>query len=193
MTSMTATTSSAAGRTPGDVTIPAVRWWQHRWFRTLAGTTVFLGQFAPTYIFAEDDRWVVGGHTGWSFEVQPYHLDVWFAFLLIPFLQKVAYRKRDFLLIALIPFYGEYLAGKVIYRLLGLPRRDWPPRPDELPRAVRIPKGRGDYLLPKTFAEAETQRAAWCINPDHQHPYASWSDARLAGCASNRTRLAPPS
>jgi hypothetical protein len=190
MTSMPATTSFPAEDPAETVTVPALRWWQRQWFRALAGTSVALAQFAPTFFFAEDARWVVGGGSGWSLEVQPYHLQVWFAFLLIPFLRHVAYRKRDFLLIAIIPFYGEYLAGKVIYRLLGLPRRDWPPRPDELPRAVRIPGGRGAYLLPKTVAEAETQRAAWCINPNHQHPYATWSDTRLAGCAGLRTQNA---
>ena len=37
-------------------------------------TTVALAQFAPTYFFAEDDRWVVGGDTGWSLEIELYHL-----------------------------------------------------------------------------------------------------------------------
>src|SRR3954452_8582052 len=102
MTSMPATTSFPAGDTAETVTVPALRWWQQQWFRTLAGTTVALAQFTPTYFFAEDDRWVVGGGTGPFLEVQPYHLHAWFAFLLIPVLRHVAYRKPDFLLIALI-------------------------------------------------------------------------------------------
>src|SRR3954449_3558858 len=171
MTSMPATTSFPGGDTAETVTVPALRWWQRQSFRTLSGTTVALAQFAPTYFFAEDDRWLVGGGSGPGLRGPPHPPAVWFALLLIPLLRHVAYRKRDFLLIAIIPFYGEYLAGKVIYRLLGFPRRDWPPRPDELPRAVRILGGRGAYLLPTTFAAAETQRAAWCINPNHQHPY----------------------
>lgn len=47
--------------------------------------------------FAEGDRSLVGGDTGLSHKVQPDHLHAWLAFPLIPYLQRVAYRERDFL------------------------------------------------------------------------------------------------
>ena len=107
---------------------------------------------------------------------------IWVAFLLMPFLRMVSYRKRDVLLIALVPIYGQMVAGLVVSRLMALPVRDWTPREDELPRVVRIPGGRGAYVVKRTFGEAEALRTTWCRNPRHQHPYASWRDAQTFFC-----------
>ena len=56
------------------------------------------------------------------------------------------------------------------------------PREDELPRVVRIPGGRGAYVLEQTFGEAEALRTEWCRNSEHSHPYASWHEARTYFC-----------
>ncbi len=106
----------------------------------------------------------------------------WVGLLLMPFLRSVSYRKRDVLLIALVPIYGPMVVGLVVSRLMALPRRDWTPREDELPRVVRIPGGRGAYVVERTFGEAEALRTAWCRNPEHTHPYASWREARTFFC-----------
>ena len=58
--------------------------------------------------------------------------------LLIPFLGRVAYRKRDGLLF-LIPVYGFVFGCKICWRLAALPHRDWPPRPT--PRPTGPPGG----------------------------------------------------
>jgi hypothetical protein len=106
----------------------------------------------------------------------------WVAVLLMPFLRMVSYRKRDVLLIALVPIHGPMVAGLVVSRLMALPRRDWTPREDELPRVVRIPGARGAYVLAPTFGEAEALRTGWCRNPRHEHPYASWREAQTFSC-----------
>jgi hypothetical protein len=85
-------------------------------------------------------------------------------------------------LFALVPIYGPMVAALVLTRLIALPRRDWTPREDELPRVVRIPGGRGAYVLEQTFGEAEALRTEWCRNPEHSHPYASWHEARTYFC-----------
>ena len=82
------------------------------------------------------------------------------------------------LLVALVPVVGPMLAGISVYRLLSLPRRTWPPRPDEADRVVGVPDDPGAYLLLPTFAAAEALRTAWCDNLHHEHPYPSWRVAR---------------
>jgi hypothetical protein len=47
-------------------------------------------------------------------------------------LDRVSYRSRDWLLISLVPIWGQFVVPfRVGWRLAGLPIRDWPPRPDE--------------------------------------------------------------
>jgi hypothetical protein len=79
------------------------------------------------------------------------------------------------------------VAALVLTRLMALPRRDWTPRADELPRVVRIPGSRGAYVLEPTFGEAEALRAVWCRNPEHTHPYPSWHEARTVFCRQHKT------
>jgi len=52
---------------------------------------------------------------------------------------------------------------------------------------VRIPGGRGAYVTRSTFGAAEELRTRWCVNPDHQHPYESWAQARTLGCRKAQT------
>ena len=75
-----------------------------------------------------------------------------------------------------MPFYGRFAATDIVSRLIALPRRDWTPRVDELPGVVRIPGGRGAYVLPPSVPAAELLRDERCRNPDHDHPYLSWRD-----------------
>ncbi len=162
------------------------RWWQHPAVRIGAGTVVTLALLAALLYVPADWHWRLGPRTG------PYLLltrtgILWaVGLLLMPFMRKVSYRKRDVLLVVLVPLYGQYLAGKLLYRLLGLPRRDWLPRPAELPGVVRIPHGYGTYLLLPSFEEAEELRTRWCVNPEHDHPYPSWESAQQAGCRRHR-------
>ena len=64
-----------------------------------------------------------------------------------------------------MPFYGQYAATDIVSRLVALPRRDWTPRVDELPRVVRIPGGRGACVLPPSVPAAELLRDERCRNP----------------------------
>jgi hypothetical protein len=150
-----------------------------------AGLVTMLALMLSMFFVHQPVRW----HVGASFiELDPVRLQAYTGLLLMPFLRLVSYQARR-LLIMLVPFYGAYLAAEVVWRLLCLPRRDWVPRYDELPRVVRIPRGRGDYVLRPSFEDAEALRSAWCVDPGHEHPYATWSDAHLAGCAARTRRL----
>ena len=57
------------------------------------------------------------------------------------------------------------LTGILVSRLLSLPRREWPPRPDEEARVVPVPGEPSAYLLMPSFAAAEALRTAWCATP----------------------------
>jgi hypothetical protein len=80
------------------------------------------------------------------------HLDLWelgtdllVMALMWPLLPKVSYRRRDVLMM-LVPFYGLWVVGLAVWRLSGLPFRDWRPRDDELPR-IRLVRGGPLYVL----------------------------------------------
>ncbi len=150
------------------------RWRQRRSTRTVVAAVVtvsLLGWMIASVGFVDDGR-ATGGQ----------------AFLLLPalvlwaFLRRVSYRRRDIAILLLVPVYGQFLCGVIVSRLLALPRRDWTPRPDELPRVVRIPQGRGAYVLAPSFAQAEELRGVWCRNVRHAHPYESAAVAPLIGC-----------
>jgi len=163
----------------GGPRLDRLTWRQLRDVRLVAGLVTMLGLMSLMLV-PDPVRWQIGSFT---LELQPWRAQLYLAVLLVPFLRQVSYRKRDALLIGLVPFWGAYLAAEIVWRLLCLPRRDWVPRYDELPRVVRIPHGRGDYLLLPTFQDAEALRSAWCVNSEHHHPYPTWTDARVAGCA----------
>jgi hypothetical protein len=159
---------------------PAELWRQRPGVRAAVATCVvvaLLGGFG--YLPGHD--WTVHLVGSVSLQLGPIGLMLALGLLLTDALPKVSYRKRDFLLIATIPVYGQYLGGKVVYRLLALPRRDWPPRPDERPRVVPVPDEPRVYLLPSTFADAEELRGQWCTNPQHLHPYQTWNAAQSHG------------
>lgn len=144
-----------------------------------------LALLVPPLFFPLAGPWRLG-ITGVNYlEVTPGNINVYVGLLLMPFMGKVSYRKRDILIVVLVPLYGQLVAGRMVSRMLSLPRRDWTPRPDELDRAVRIPSARGAYLLRPTLADAEHLRANWCVNPSHQHPYDSWSTEQI-GCTQRR-------
>lgn len=150
--------------------------------RAVVATVVVIGLFVAPAAFGPTSRWEV--HLTSSVSLDPMPGGFYFAvgLLLMPFLGRVSYRKRDVLIIGLVPFYGQFLVGKVVRRLMALPRRDWPPSVDERPRAVPILGSPGVYVLPDTFAAAEDLRSRWCVNPEHRHPYESWEAAQKYGC-----------
>jgi hypothetical protein len=163
---------------------PRQHWRQHLGVRLLALVLTAGTILVPALTVPAGVRWHVplGGSS--SYVLDPHRLEVLVGLLLLPAMRWVSYRKRDVLIIVLVPVWGALIAGLVVYRLLALPRRTWPPRPDELPRVARIPGGRGDYVLGRTYAEAEELRTAWCINPTHRHPYADGQEAPRSGCRS---------
>lgn len=160
------------------------RWWRGPVVRWAVCLLVWGGLLAVTYGVDEDASVTWGRFLGVQWELQPHYTVSYVALLLLPFYARTSHRPRDFWLVLLVPLYGPFVAAKVVSRLLALPRRDWVPRPDELPRVVRIPGGRGDYVLAPTFDVAEGLRTRWCRNPFHEHPYPSPRDAMLAGCRS---------
>jgi hypothetical protein len=163
-----------------DVGSLRLTWWRQPGVRFAAGVLAFAGLFVLPSVLLGRGREVTLGHL--TIELAPENALFWVGLLLMPFLRSASYRKRDVLLIALVPIYGPMVAALVLTRLIALPRRDWTPREDELPRVVRIPGGRGAYVLEQTFGEAEALRTEWCRNPEHTHPYASWHEARTFFC-----------
>ena len=61
-------------------------------------------------------------------------------------LPHVGYRRRDWALVLLVPFWGLVVAWRLGWRAASLPYRDWRPRDDELPRVHVLP-GIGMYVL----------------------------------------------
>jgi len=85
--------------------------------------------------------WIVASH------LEP--LGVWrlavnalVSVLFLPVLRLVSYRRRDVLVLALVPFWQLAVAWTVGYRAAYLPQRDWAPRPDERLRVHRLRGGR---------------------------------------------------
>jgi hypothetical protein len=181
-------TAPAADQAVGDVSPRAAaamaprKWWQEKPVRFGAGILVVAAMVAPWLLLAHGTHWHLGGRDSYlDLSVRDSYWVV--GLLLVPFMRAVSYRKRDLLVIGMIPIYGQYVAGLLVYRLLSLPRRDWLPRADELPLVVRLPRAGGDYVVARTWEEAEALRARWCVNPSHQHPYESWAAVPPGGCA----------
>jgi hypothetical protein len=163
-----------------DVASLRPTWWRQPFVRLAVGVLVGAG-----LLLAQLYRPVWARTLSWgslSVDLTSDNVEFWAAVLLMPFLRMVSYRKRDVLLIALVPIYGPMVAGVVVSRLMALPRRDWAPRAEELPRVVRIPGQGGAYLVERTFGEAEARRTSWCRNPHHRHPYACWHEAQTFFC-----------
>jgi hypothetical protein len=76
-----------------------------------------------------DGNWSFDLAAGTTVQISRHALLPLFALLLMPFMPLVSYRKRDVLLVGLVPVVGPMVAGIMVYRLMSLPRRDWPPRP----------------------------------------------------------------
>jgi len=180
----TPATHSEEPVSPARTVPPAGTWWRRPAVRCTVGLAVFAGLVVTPLVTSRHLVWNLGG--GWTFDFDPMDVTAYAAFLLLPFYRRASHRKRDLLIVVLVPFYGQFVAAKVVSRLIALPRRDWTPRVDELPRVVRIPGGRGAYVLPPSFPAAELLRAEWCRNPDHDHPYLSWHDAQTLFCQNPR-------
>ena len=180
----TPATHSEEPVSPARTVPPAGTWWRRPAVRCTVGLAVFAGLVVTPLVTSRHLVWNLGG--GWTFDFDPMDVTAYAAFLLLPFYRRASHRKRDLLIVVLVPFYGQFVAAKVVSRLIARPRRDWTPRVDGLPRVVRIPGGRGAYVLPPSFPAAELLRAEWCRNPDHDHPYLSWHDAQTLFCQNPR-------
>lgn len=123
---------------------PRARWWQHRAVRVAAGVLVVVALLLVTP-WTDRWRWHVAGSV--YLELTAVGRSACVGLVLMPFMRRVSYRRRDILIVVLVPLYGQYVAAKMVSRLLALPRRDWPPRPDEADRVVRLPGDPGTYLL----------------------------------------------
>jgi hypothetical protein len=167
---------------PPRVVPPAPGWWRRPAFRCAVGFAVFAGLLATPLATSRHLTWHLGH--GSMFDFDPMDVTAYAAFLLLPFYRRASHRKRDVLIVVLVPIYGSFVVARIVSRLISLPRRDWTPRVDELPRVVRIPGGRGAYVLSPSFPAAEQLRGEWCRNPDHAHPYRTWEDAQTLFCRS---------
>jgi hypothetical protein len=61
--------------------------------------------------------------------------------LFLPVMRLVSYRRRDWVMLALLPIWQWVIAYRIGYRALLLPLRDWSPRPDERLRVRRLDDG----------------------------------------------------
>lgn len=167
------------GSTPQPSVLPPPRWWQRQPVPGGVGALVAVVLLAASlFSRGHEWHWSLGLPTGASVQLTQSGLMPLVALLLMPLMPQVSYRKRDALLVGLVPLVGPMLAGLLVSRLLSLPRREWPPRPDEAARVVPVPGERSAYLVMPSFAAAESLRTAWCADPDHHHPYPSRQAAR---------------
>ena len=144
---------------------PRRTWWRDTRFRLPFGIVVCA---VLLWVPNVEQHWVF--HLGnMFFDFDPLHTMAYIAVLLLPFARRVSHRKRDLLVVALVPFLGQVWAAKMVQRALCLPWHDWPPRPDQLPFVARIPGGDGAYVLCPTAGEAAALRTAWCTDPEHDH------------------------
>jgi hypothetical protein len=138
----TAGTGEAADRARvrvGDDGHLEVSWRQREWFRVLLAVgTVAALVVLPAYLRDQgwDGRLTVGG--GVMLELHSQDAMLYVAVALLPVMRLVSYRKRDVLLVALVPLYQLFLVGRIVYRLSFLPLRDWRPRPDEVPEVTSV-------------------------------------------------------
>ena len=113
-----------------------------RWTMALASLTVADGWLAI------DDRTAPAWHLPGGVEIYPLAA-AWQLVsigICVSALPHVGYRRRDWALVLLVPFWGLVVAWRLGWRAAALPYRDWGPRDDELPR-VRILPGTGMYVL----------------------------------------------
>ena len=162
------------GSTPQPSVLPPPRWWQRQPVPGGVGALVAVVLLAASlFSRGHEWHWSLGLPTGASVQLTQSGLMPLVALLLMPLMPQVSYRKRDALLVGLVPLVGPMLTGILVSRLLSLPRREWPPRPDETARVVPVPGEPCAYLLMPSFGVAEALRTAWCTDPDHHHPYPS--------------------
>ena len=126
------------------------RWLCHVAAATFVAVTVVVGyggrDLARTSWLGE---WLEEGPASDLLEAMPMTL---VGVLLLPAFGRVSFRKRDWLFFFLVPLWGLVIAWKVGFRLTSLPYRDWPPRPDEVDRARRVPGTMYHVVLPEPSA-----------------------------------------
>ena len=68
----------------------------------------------------------------------PQSTPFWVGLLMVALLSRVSYRPRDLLIFLFVPIYWLWVVARVASRLMFLPYRDWPPRPDEWDRMLIV-------------------------------------------------------
>ncbi len=120
------------GGTPQPSVLPPARWWQRQPVPGGVGAVVAVVLLAASLLsLGHGWHWSLALPAGASVELSQSGLMPLVALLLMPLMRQVSYRKRDALLVGLAPIVGPMLTGILVSRLLSLPRREWPPRPDE--------------------------------------------------------------
>ncbi len=116
--------------------------------RGIAGTGLrrLLGGLAGLAVLAlpqlvMPQSWIAASHLA-PFGMWRVAASVLGSLVFLPVLRLVSYRRRDVVILALVPVWQVVVAWKVGYRAAYLPLRDWAPRPDERLRVHRVRGGR---------------------------------------------------
>ena len=136
-----------------ELEVPPARGRRPDWLRAVFAAAAVAACLALQY-FDLGDAYLGSRALGGHLDLRDVGPDLIVMALTWPLLPRVSYRRRDVLMI-LVPFYGVWVVGLVVWRLSGLPYRDWRPRDDELSR-VRLVRGGPLYVLvPGSFAGAD--------------------------------------
>lgn len=87
--------------------------------------------------------WILASHLA-AFGLWRIAASVVSSLVFLPVLRLVSYRRRDVLILALVPVWQLAVAWTVGYRAAYLPLRDWDPRPDE---RLRVHRQRGGHWV----------------------------------------------
>jgi hypothetical protein len=107
--------------------------------RLLGGLAGLAAVALPQLVMPQS--WIVASHLQ-AFGLWRVAASIVGSLVFLPVLPLVSYRRRDILILALVPFWQLAVAWTVGYRAAYLPLRDWDPRPDERLRVHRVRGGR---------------------------------------------------
>ena len=131
----------------GTAVTPTLSWRQREQARHTAGLFAVLAALAPVVLIDPDHPVELELDSHGHLVLGPQSTPFWVGLLVVAFLSRVSYRPRDLLIFLFVPIYWLWVAARVASRLMFLPYRDWPPRPDEWDR-MRIVAGRVYVLDP---------------------------------------------
>ncbi len=123
--------------------------------RVLGGAAAVALLLAPQLL--TPDEWVAASHLG-RFGVWRLVANALVSLIFVPLLRLVSYRRRDWVLLALVPVWQWVVAYRIGYRAAILPLHDWPPRPDERLRVRRLATGPEWVLTPRPARASRIRR-----------------------------------